>query len=85
MVDSDSSSRRLSGLTGSGVAPITSSPASVDFGQALVNPTSATQTVTRTNNDTATESLALAESGGFTAANTTCGNNLEPAATCTAD
>ena len=85
VMDSDASSPQVVGLSGTGVAPITFSPAALDFGQVLVNSTSAPQTLTLSNNDAATQGFTLAESGGFTVADTTCGSSLGSGATCTAD
>ena len=85
IMDSDNSSPQVIGLTGTGVAPITSSPASIDFGQVLADQTSAPRTVTLTNKDSATQGIALAPSGGFALGNTTCGADLESGAACSAD
>ena len=86
VVDSDSSSPQVVGLSGTGVAPITSSPSILDFGQVLVDSTSPSKTVTLTNNDAATEGLTLAESGGFDASTaTTCPSSLGAGETCTVD
>ena len=85
IVDSDASSPQVIGLSGSGVAPISSSPSFIDLGYIPTNSTSAAQTVTLTNNDPAAEGLTLAQSGGLSVANTTCANSLNPGATCKAD
>lgn len=57
LTDSDSTSPQVVGLTGTGVAPITSSPPALDFGNVLINTASSPQTVSLTNNDAADESL----------------------------
>jgi Divergent InlB B-repeat domain len=85
IVDSDASSPQVIGLTGTGVSAVTSSPSVIDFGQILVNTTSAPQTVTLTNNDAATEGLTIAPSGGYALSNNKCGSTLASGATCKTD
>jgi hypothetical protein len=85
LLDSDSTSPQVVGLAGTGVAPISSSPLVLDFGNVLINTTSAPQTVTLTNNDAAGEGLTLTPSGGFALANNMCSSNLAPAASCATD
>lgn len=85
VVDSDSTSPQVVSLAGTGVAPITSSPASLDFGNVFINTTSAPQTVTMANNDAGDEGLSMTASGGFSLANNNCGSTLAPGATCTTD
>ena len=85
IVDSDASSPQVIGLSGSGVAPISSSPNFIDLGYIPTNSTSAAQSVTLTNNDPAAEGLTFAQSGGLSVANTTCANSLNPGTTCKAD
>lgn len=85
IVDSDASSPQVIGLSGSGVAPVSSSPNFIDLGYIPPNSTTAPQTVTLTNNNPAAEGLTLAQSGGLSVANTTCANSLNPGATCNAD
>lgn len=85
VVDSDTTSPEVIGLSGNGVAAISSTPSTVDFGNVLANTTSAPQNVTLTNNDPATEGLAITPSGGFTLGNTTCGSTLSAGKSCKAD
>jgi ASPM-SPD-2-Hydin domain-containing protein/List-Bact-rpt repeat protein/centrosomal CEP192-like protein len=85
VVDSDTTSPQVVGLSGNGVAAITSRPSTVDFGNVLANTTSAPQNVTLTNNDTATEGIAITPSGGFALGNNTCGSTLSAGKSCKTD
>ena len=70
-------------LTGTGLAPVGVSPASLDFGTVAVGNTSAAQTVTLTNNQSATLAIqAIAASGNYSQANN-CPSSLPAAASCT--
>ena len=82
VVDGDSTSPHVIGLSGSSVAPVSSSPASLDFGTVVFNATSGTQTITLTNYDSAAETLSTATSGVFGVAGNTC-TSLAPGAKCT--
>ena len=85
VTDSDSTSPQVIGLSGTGVAPVTSSPPALDFGQVLSNTTSPAQTVTLTNHDAASEGLIMTPSGGFSLGNNTCGSSLGSGASCKTD
>ena len=85
VLDSDSTSPQVVGLVGTGVAPMTSSPPGLDFGNVLINTTSAPQTVTLMNNDAAGEGLTIASSGGFALNNNACGTTLASGSNCTSD
>ncbi len=85
VADSDGTSPQVIGLSGMGVAPVTSSPPALDFGQVLSSTTSRAQTVTLTNHDPASEGLTLTPSGGVSLGNNTCGSSLGSGASCKAD
>jgi hypothetical protein len=86
IVDSDSTSPQVISLSGTAVAPITSVPATLDFGQVLASTTSATQSFKLTNNDASTQTLTIAPSGGYALSNDTCsGSSLSAGSTCHAD
>jgi ASPM-SPD-2-Hydin domain-containing protein/centrosomal CEP192-like protein/List-Bact-rpt repeat protein len=85
VVDSDATSPQVIGLNGNGVAAITSTPSTVDFGNVLANTTSAPQNVTFKNNDAATEGIAITPSGGFALGNSTCSSTLPAGKSCKTD
>ena len=86
MVDGDTTSPQVIGLSGTGVAPITSAPATLDFGKVLVYTSSAAQTFTLTNNDANSQTLTVIASGGFALSNDTCSSStVAPGSTCQAD
>jgi hypothetical protein len=85
IVDSDSTSPQVVGLSGSGVAAITSSPSTLDFGNVLESTTSTSQAIKLTNNHAASEGLAISSSGGFDLSNNSCGSSLSPGASCKTD
>ena len=86
IVDSDGTSPQVIGLTGTGVAPITSAPATLDFGKVLADTTSAPQTFTLTNNDASGQTLTVTPSGGFVLGNNTCsGSTLAAGSKCHVD
>ena len=82
--DSDVTSPSAVGLTGNGVPPITSSPASLDFGTFIVGNSSNPQSVTLTNNHNASETLSISSSGYFptVSAGSTCANLVAARGSC---
>ena len=85
VMDSDGTSPQVVGLSGMGVAPVTSSPPALDFGKVLSGATSPAQTVTLTNHHAASEGLTLTPTGGFSLGNNTCGSSLGSGASCKTD
>jgi astacin (peptidase family M12A)/centrosomal CEP192-like protein len=71
-------------LTGTGNLPLTISPATLAFGTVPVGTTSATKTVTLTNNQTSTLSFFFTASGNYaiSSSGTTCGSSLTSKAKC---
>jgi len=72
--------------TGTGILPLTISPATVSFGGWTVGTTSSSQTLTLTNHLAATMSVAFSASGDFVAKSgggTPCGASLGAGASCT--
>jgi hypothetical protein len=81
--DSDSTSPNVVGLSGNGVAPLTTSPPSVDFGTVFFLNTP-TQTLTITNNHSAPEDLSLDAPSVFNI-NNSCPTSLPPGGQCSVD
>ena len=72
------------GLTGSGSAPVSLSPTSLNFGTLAVGSTSAAKTVTVTNRlKVALGVTSIAASGPFAVASSTCGTSVAAGANCT--
>ena len=69
-------------MTGTGVAPVTLSPASTSFGNVAVGSTSAAKAFTVTNLGSSAWALTITPSAGFTQTNT-CGSSLAGKASCT--
>lgn len=87
IADSAPSSPQTVGLTGIGILPITIAPAVLTFSNVNVGSTSASRTMTITNNSTAATTLALAASGEYAVAGngrTPCGSSLAAGKSCTA-
>jgi len=82
VVDGDATSPQVIALAGTGVAPVSSSPTTLDFGAILYNSTSAAQTVTLTNYDNNSETLTLATSGPVGVPNNNCGSSLPSSGKC---
>ncbi len=72
-------------LSGNGIGPFTVSPNALEFNSQLFGTTSAIQTVTATNQATASIDISnIAISGaGFAIASNTCGTSLDVGASCT--
>ena len=86
IVDSDGTSPQTIGLSGTGVAPITSAPPTLDFGKVLADTNSAPQTFTLTNNDASSQTPTITPSGGFVLGNDSCsGSTLGAGSKCHAD
>jgi centrosomal CEP192-like protein len=83
--DTASNSPQIVGLTGTGVAPVTFSAASLAFGSEPVNSTSTAKNVTMKNNlSSQLSGISIAASGNYSTAGTgnTCTSPLSPGATC---
>jgi Big-like domain-containing protein/centrosomal CEP192-like protein/galactose oxidase-like protein len=87
VTDSATNSPQTAKLTGSGIAPVSVSPATLSFGKLPLDETSAPQTVTLTNNQTASVTFSsIAVTGDFAIASNTCGSSgsvVLGGATCT--
>ena len=84
--DTASNSPQIVGLTGTGVAPVTFSAASLAFGSEPVGSTATAKTVTMTNNMSSTlTGISIAASGNYstTGGGTTCTGTLAGSAHCT--
>ncbi|MEG9431300.1 choice-of-anchor D domain-containing protein [Terriglobus sp. ADX1] len=85
MTLADDTSAHVMALTGTGKgsASVAFAPASLSFSNTAVNSTSATQTVSFTNNGTAAATLTAATiSGDFRTASNSCGSSLAIGASC---
>ncbi len=69
-------------LTGTGIAPMTLTPASLAFGNVAMGTTSAPKNFTVANKGTTAQALGITLSDGFTQTNT-CGSSLAGGASCT--
>jgi Divergent InlB B-repeat domain/Abnormal spindle-like microcephaly-assoc'd, ASPM-SPD-2-Hydin len=83
VMDSDVTAPHVVGLSGVGVAPVTASPDPVNFGTIFPG-TTATQTVTVTNNDSVAETVSIGSGGHFNLSNN-CAAALPAGASCTTD
>jgi hypothetical protein len=83
--DSDATAAQVIGLMGTSVAPVSASPASLDFGVINLGVDSLPQTVTFSNFDSASESTSLSVPSPLSATNNSCGSNLAPGTSCSAD
>jgi hypothetical protein len=70
-------------LSGTGLAPMSVSPASLAFGSLAVGSTSGAQAVTLTNNETSSLNIASTVSGDYSISPTTCGSSLAGSGSCT--
>jgi hypothetical protein len=70
-------------VTGVGVTPLGASLSALNFGTVTVGTTSASKSVTLTNNLASALSLSIAVSGDFAHAGGTCGASLAAHASCT--
>ena len=82
--DSDVTSPSAVGLAGIGVPPVTSSPATLDFGTIISGNSSNPQSVTLTNNHNASETLSISSSSYFPTvpSGSTCANPVAAGGTC---
>ena len=83
--DTDSTSPNVLGLSGAGIAPVTASPQSVNFG--IIGPLdpSPTKTVTITNHHSADEDISIAIPSSYLVANNNCPGTLSPGGQCNVD
>ena len=72
------------GLTGTGILPLSISPATLAFGTETVGHTTAAKTVTLTNNESTALTFSFTASGNYaiSSSGTTCGASLGPIAKC---
>lgn len=82
VLDSDSMSPQVIGLSGTGVPPVTTTPSSLSFGTTASGATSAAQTVTLVNRHATSESLTLVTSGDYTLTSNGCSSPVLPASSC---
>lgn len=82
--DSDATSPNVIELSGTGVAPVTASPHSLDLGTFYFQNPSVTKTVTITNNHSAAEDISFDIPDVFTVTNN-CPGTLSPGGHCTLD
>jgi len=88
ITDSASNSPQSISLKGSGVLPVTLTPATLAFGTETVGTTSAAKTETVTNNqkvalDITSIAISGTDAGDFAQTGTTCGSTLSAGAKCT--
>lgn len=82
VLDSDSMSPQVIGLSGMGVPPVTTSPSSLSFGTTASGATSAAQTVTLVNRHATSESLTLVQSSYYALTSNGCSSPVPPASSC---
>jgi hypothetical protein len=82
VADSDHTTPQVIGLIGSGVAPVSASPSSINFGNVLINSPSSAKTVTLTNYHSTAETLTLSTSGLFSLQSSSCGGSIPAGAKC---
>jgi len=82
VLDSDSTSPQVVGLSGAGVPPVTTSPGSLSFGMTVSGNTSAAQTVTLVNRHATSESLTIGTSGYYALTSNGCSSPVPPASSC---
>ncbi|MFZ3264074.1 MAG: Ig-like domain-containing protein [Terriglobales bacterium] len=81
--DSASTSPQTVALTGTGVVPVTLSPATLSFGTAYEGNVTAAKSVTLTNSQkTALNFSSIAASGDFAISSNTCGSSVAASAKC---
>jgi Abnormal spindle-like microcephaly-assoc'd, ASPM-SPD-2-Hydin len=87
VTDTAATSTQVQNANGTGVLPVTMSPASVSFGTVSVGSTSAVQVVTVTNNQTAAAPIdSIVPSGDFiytTGGSSPCATTIPASGTCT--
>jgi sugar lactone lactonase YvrE len=80
---SDNAGTQTVKLTGSGIAPVTLSQSSLNFGKAKVGATSKAKTVTLTNHQKVSVSFSgIAASAGFGIASNSCGTSIGAGSKC---
>jgi hypothetical protein len=88
VVDSDTTSPQVAGLSGTGVAPVSVSPGALSYPNVLTGTTSAAQTVNLSNNHDAAEDLSSISISGDYAIVTnsnTCTNSVPAGGNCSFD
>jgi List-Bact-rpt repeat protein/ASPM-SPD-2-Hydin domain-containing protein/centrosomal CEP192-like protein len=86
VVDSSPTSPHAIALSGTGVAPVSASPSSLDFGIVNQSATSAAQTITLQNFHGANEDIAtISPPRPFSIGNTDCGSTVAGGGKCTID
>jgi Divergent InlB B-repeat domain/Abnormal spindle-like microcephaly-assoc'd, ASPM-SPD-2-Hydin len=85
IIDSDSSSPQIVGLSGTGTQPVTSSPRAIAFGTFDPNSAPTTQSLTLTNVHNAAEDISIASSGQFDLGTNNCPKTLASGGHCTAN
>src|SRR5208283_5213584 len=81
--DNASDSPQTVALTGVGIAPVSISPKTLNFGSVAVGNTSAAKSVTLTNHQRiALNFTSIVASGDFAVASNTCGASIAAGATC---
>jgi len=84
VTDSASTGSQSSSLTGNGIAPVTVSPATLNFGKLPLGETSAAMNVTLTNQQSVPLNFTgIAASGDFAVAVSNCGTTIGPGKNCT--
>ncbi|MGA9896841.1 MAG: choice-of-anchor D domain-containing protein [Terriglobales bacterium] len=86
VTDAASNSPQVISLSGTGVTPLTLSPATMAFGNVAVGTTSAAKTATVTNNQATTLNFTFAASGNYAAVGSgtsPCGTSLAAGKSCT--
>ena len=85
VTDNVASSPQTATLSGTGIAPVTVSPASLSFGKLPVGETSPAKNVTLTNNQSSALSFNnIYASGNFAVESNTCGSSIAALASCSA-
>ena len=80
--DSASNSPQTVNLTGSGVVPVTVTPASLAFGKQAVGSASPGKTITLTNNENIALNLSVAVGGNYGITANTCGTSVPANTAC---
>jgi YD repeat-containing protein len=83
VTDSATNSPQTTALTGTGLAPVVVSPATLAFGNEVVNTTSAAKVVTLTNNQSVVLNITSIATTGDYAQTNTCGTSVVAGGNCT--
>jgi hypothetical protein len=84
VTDSESTSPQVVGLSGTGVSPVTASPANLNFGTIIRGSSSALTAVNLSNHHSATQNLSISISGDYavSAIDNTCSRPVPAAGKC---